>query len=183
MASDMAQAMDTITADVEKLPGAVAVIVDKNGKTLFQHAGGKLGAGTDQPMTLANVFWIASCTKMVYGIAAVQLVEQGILAFDDADLVEKLAPELKTVRILQGFDEKGRPKLVEKKNRITLPMLLNHTSGFGYRFFSEKIFHYGQFVGIDELDGSRQHPYHTPPLRAWHRLVLRRRHRLGRHPD
>lgn len=56
-----------------------------------------------------------------------QLVEQGKLALDDADLVEKLCPELKDVKILKGFDDVGKPILVEKKNRITLRMLLSHT--------------------------------------------------------
>jgi CubicO group peptidase (beta-lactamase class C family) len=78
-------------------------------------------------MTLDNIFWIASCTKMIGGIAAMQLVEQGKLTLDDADLAEKLAPELKRAKILKGFGEDGKPILVEKKNRITLRMLLSHT--------------------------------------------------------
>jgi CubicO group peptidase (beta-lactamase class C family) len=39
-------------------------------------------------MDLESEFWIASCTKMIGGIAAMQLVEQGKLGLDDADLVE-----------------------------------------------------------------------------------------------
>ena len=56
-----------------------------------------------------------------------QLVEQGKLALDDADLVEKVAPELRDMKILKGFDAQDKPILVEKKNRITLRMLLSHT--------------------------------------------------------
>lgn len=81
-------------------------------------------------MTLDSIFWIASCTKMIAGIAAMQLVEQGELKLDDADLAEKLAPELKRAKILKGFGEDGKPNLVEKKNRITLRMLLSHTGMF-----------------------------------------------------
>lgn len=126
----MAKAMDEVTADVNKIPGCVAVVVDKTGKVLFQHASGKRGADSKEPMTLETVFWIASCTKMVCGIAVMQLVEKGVLALDDADMVERLAPELKTIRILKGFDENGKAELVEKKNRITIRMLLNHTGTF-----------------------------------------------------
>jgi hypothetical protein len=43
-------------------------------------------------MTADTVFWIASCTKMIAGIACMQLVEQGKLALDDVELVEKIAP-------------------------------------------------------------------------------------------
>ena len=119
--------MDTTTADPNKIPGCVAVVVDRDGKTLFQGASGKRGVDSKEPMTLDTVFWIASFTKTIGGIAAMQLAEQGKLALDDADFVEKLCPELKTVRILKGFDEHGKPELVDKKNRITLRMLLNNT--------------------------------------------------------
>lgn len=56
-----------------------------------------------------------------------QLVEQGKLSLDDADLAEKLCPELAAVKILTGFDDNDKPILKEKKNRITLRMLLSHT--------------------------------------------------------
>jgi len=121
------KSMDEVTADPNRIPGCVAVVVDKDGRTLFSHASGKRGIDTPEPMTLETVFWIASCTKMICGIAVMQLVEQGKLALDDAGLLERYCPELKTVRILKGFDDTGRAETVEKKNRITLRMLLNHT--------------------------------------------------------
>lgn len=130
--------MDEVTADPHKIPGCVAVVVDRDGKTLFSHASGKKGIDTKEPMTLDAVFWIASCTKMIGGIAAMQLVEQGKLALDDADLVERYCPELKTVRILKGFDENGKAETVAKKNRITLRMLLSHTAGFEYDAADER---------------------------------------------
>jgi CubicO group peptidase (beta-lactamase class C family) len=101
--------------------------VNKEGKTIFQHASGKRGVGTDEPMTMDNIFWIASCTKMIGGIACMQLVEQRKLSLDDADLAEKLCPELKDVQIVTGIGEDGKPIMKAKKNRITLRMLLSHT--------------------------------------------------------
>ena len=127
--------MDETTSDPEKIPGCVAVVVDKSGKTLFEHASGRRGVDSKAPMTLDSVFWIASCTKMVGGIAAMQLVEQGKLALDDADLVERYCPELKHVRILKAIGEDGKAETAEKKNRITLRMLLGHT---GTRFGSNQ---------------------------------------------
>lgn len=121
------KSMDEVTSDPNKIPGCVAVVVDKSGRTIFSHASGKKGLDSPEPMTLETVFWIASCTKMIGGIAAMQLIEQGKLALDDADLVERYCPELKTIRILKGFDQKGKAETVEKKNRITLRMLLTHT--------------------------------------------------------
>lgn len=60
--------MDETTADPNRIPGCVAVVVDRSGNTLFQHASGKRGVDTEEPMTLDSVFWIASCTKMIAGI-------------------------------------------------------------------------------------------------------------------
>ena len=59
-----------------------------------------------------------------------QFVEQGKLSLDDADLAEKLVPELKMVKILKGWGDDGKPILAEKTKRITLRMLLSHTGGF-----------------------------------------------------
>ena len=55
------------------------------------------------------------------------MVEQRRPALDDADLVERSCPELKTVRILKAIDENGKAETVAKKNRITLRMSLNRT--------------------------------------------------------
>ena len=55
-----------------------------------------------------------------------QLHEQGRLDLDDADALERYAPELKSVRILKSI-ENGRVKTVAKRNRITMRMLLSHT--------------------------------------------------------
>ena len=55
-----------------------------------------------------------------------QLHEQGRLDLDDADALERYAPELKSVRILKSI-ENGRVETVAKRNRITMRMLLSHT--------------------------------------------------------
>jgi CubicO group peptidase (beta-lactamase class C family) len=78
-------------------------------------------------MTLESVFWIASCTKLLATIACMQAVEQGILNLDDHKQVYQLCPELEKVQVLQDDGT-----LVDKKNDITLRMLLSHTAGFGY---------------------------------------------------
>ncbi|KIV86035.1 hypothetical protein PV11_01676 [Exophiala sideris] len=130
------------------IPGLVGIAVDKNGQELFAHAAGKRGFGSDEPMTLDNIFWIASCTKMITGLACMQLVEQGKLSLDDADQVAKLCPEIKEPSILQP-DGTLRPA----KKRITLRMLLSHTAGFGYTFFHEGLRDYSKPVGYDEFSG------------------------------
>jgi CubicO group peptidase (beta-lactamase class C family) len=121
-------AIDAATSSPStKIPGFVFVAVNKTGQEIISHASGHRGAETSEPMTLESVFWIASCTKMVAGIACMQLVEQGKLSLDDAESVGKIAPELKRVKVLKGFDENNKPILENKKTGITLRMLLTHT--------------------------------------------------------
>lgn len=90
--NDLKSQIDKVTSTPEETaPGIVYVAVNKKGDTIFEHASGNAGIGKE-PMTLDHTFWIASCTKMITGIACMQLVEQGKLALDDVELVEKIAP-------------------------------------------------------------------------------------------
>ncbi|KAL1989630.1 hypothetical protein VTN49DRAFT_6827 [Thermomyces lanuginosus] len=114
------------------IPGAVFVSVDRDGET-FAYAGGTRGLASKEPMTLDSVFSLFSCTKLITTIACMQLVEKGVLSLDDADQVERLAPELKDVKVLKDG------VLVPKTGRITLRHLLTHTAGFSYSFFREEL--------------------------------------------
>ena len=58
------------------IPGATVVVVGTDGNELLAHSAGKRGTGSKDNMTLENVFWIASCTKMLVGIACMQLVSR-----------------------------------------------------------------------------------------------------------
>ncbi|RDH27200.1 beta-lactamase/transpeptidase-like protein [Aspergillus welwitschiae] len=118
------------------LPGVVAMVVDKNGDQVFAHAAGQRGHGHDHlgVMQIDTLFWIASCTKLITGIACMQLVERGVLTLDDTEIVQRHCPELRHVRVLQPD---GR--LVEKQRDITLRMLLSHTAGFGYSFIDANL--------------------------------------------
>ncbi|KAL4879721.1 beta-lactamase/transpeptidase-like protein [Aspergillus karnatakaensis] len=141
--------LDDACADQESgIPGTTVVVVNKDGDELFAHSAGQRGKGSPEPMTLDTIFWIASCTKMLVGVACMQLVEQGILELDNGEQTEHLCPELKELKVLRpdgGFEE--------KKNAITLRMLLTHTSGFGYTFFNERLRNWSQPAGIDEFSG------------------------------
>lgn len=114
--------MDAACSASNGIPGASVVVVNRDGQELFAHAAGKRGLGKPEPMSLDNMFWIASCTKVITGIAVMQLVEQGRLALDDADQLETVCPELRDVKVLRDDGA-----MEEKKRRITLRMLLTHT--------------------------------------------------------
>lgn len=116
------------------VPGLVFAAVDKSGQYLTQNTSGTKGLQTDEPMTNDSIFWIASCTKMITGIACMQLHEQGKLDIDSSKQLYELCPELKDKKVLEA---PGR--LVERKGEITVRKLLSHTAGFGYSFFNERL--------------------------------------------
>ncbi|KAI9927544.1 hypothetical protein AWENTII_006368 [Aspergillus wentii] len=150
----------TTTGSSPKVAGLVYCAVDRQGEIIFSHASGETGLGSKTPMTLDTTFWIASCTKLITSIACMQLVEQGRLALDDVEQVESLAPELKAVQVLERAD--GGFRLVPKNRGITLRMLLNHTSGFGYAFEDTKLCDWARPVGLDDFSGVESDVLHRP---------------------
>lgn len=147
--SHLRDTVDRACFDPQKgIPGVTIVVINKDGKELFAHSAGKRGLVSKDPMTLDTLFWIASCTKMLTGLACMQLVEKGALQLDDGDALENILPELKEVQVLR---EDGTCETKNKK--ITLRMLLTHTSGFGYTFLNERLRDWSFPAGANEFSG------------------------------
>ena len=134
-------------ADTKEVPGVVAVAANSDG-VIYEGAFGKrdLANGTD--MAADSVFWIASMTKALTATAAMQLVEQGKLQLDEP--ISKVLPELAAPQVLEGFDDKGQPKLRPAKRPITLRQLLTHTAGFTYDLWDADT---AQYVKAANLPG------------------------------
>ncbi|PYH85844.1 beta-lactamase family protein [Aspergillus uvarum CBS 121591] len=133
-----------------RTPRLVYAAVDRTGAIIFSHASGKTGLGQEDPMTLDTVFYMTFCTKLLTSIACMQLVEQGKLALDDSDQLQSLASELRDVQ------------MVAKERRLTLRMLLNHPSGFGYAFEDLKLLEWSRPVGLDDFSGNTHDVLHRP---------------------
>ena len=86
----------TSVLDRHHIPGAVAVVVTRS-RTMYGAAFGLTDASARRPMTRDAIFRIASMTKPVTSVAAMQLVEQGRIGLDDP--AAKYLPELKDLRI------------------------------------------------------------------------------------
>ncbi|KAK3075987.1 hypothetical protein LTR53_000164 [Teratosphaeriaceae sp. CCFEE 6253] len=152
------ESLDGVTSDSKTgVAGLVFVAIGKDGKQIVASASGNTGLYNREPMTLDTVFWIASCTKLLATMACLQAVEQGKLKLDDHSQVYKLCPELEKVKVLQDDFT-----LVDKEKDITLRMLLNHTAGFGYEFFNEKLRDYGRPVGFDVFHADVKDIYRMP---------------------
>src|SRR6202035_1534966 len=103
-------------SDAREIPGVVAIAANSK-EVIYQGAYGKRDLSKDDAMTPDSVFWIASKTKAITTARAMQLVEQGKLALDAP--IGKVLPDLAALKVLEGFDAEGEPKLRPAKNPIT----------------------------------------------------------------
>lgn len=61
---------------------------------------------------------IASATKLLTTIMALQCVDRGLIGLDDD--VEILVPDLTSMKVLTGFDNDGNPIMRDRRGTITL---------------------------------------------------------------
>lgn len=121
-----------------KIPAAVGSIADRR-KTLYSGAFGVRDA-SGVPVRVDSIFRIASMTKPVTTVAALQLVEQGKV--DLSEPIAKHLPQLANLDVLEGFDGSGKPVLRPARTPITLHHLLTQTSGLCYSIWDERMFRY-----------------------------------------
>jgi CubicO group peptidase (beta-lactamase class C family) len=146
-------------AEVKDVAGVVAMAATEDG-ILYQGAFGKrdLAKGTD--MTLDSVFWIASMTKAITSAGAMQLVEQGKLQLEQP--MGALLPDLASPQVLEGFDDKGEPKLRAAKGPITLRHLLTHTAGFTYDLWDANTARYAKYAQLPGIITCKNAALKTP---------------------
>ncbi|KAL1640063.1 hypothetical protein SLS58_007330 [Diplodia intermedia] len=130
---DKATAWDGHT-DNRTTHGIVCKAINSDGTTLLAHASGTTHPSTSSPaITPSNTFAIASCTKLLTSICALQCVERGLIGLDDP--LDALLPELCAQPIITpnpnpraetqfAYTPRSRP--------LTLRHLLTHTSGLAY---------------------------------------------------
>ncbi len=131
--------------DAKDVPGVVAMAATDKG-LLYEGAFGTRVLDNGTAMTLDTVFRIASMTKAITSVAAMQLVEQGKLTLDDP--VPNIDPALGSPQVLEGFDAAGAPRLRPAKRPITLRHLLTHTAGFCYELWDANMVRYVKTTGM-----------------------------------
>jgi CubicO group peptidase (beta-lactamase class C family) len=112
----VAVAMQEMIAKNE-IAGAVTVIVDKD-KVLHLDTSGFANVEARKPMAPDTLFWIASMTKPVTGVAILMLQDEGKLKVSDP--VSKYIPEFARLKTPSG-----------KPANLTITQILTHTSGLG----------------------------------------------------
>ncbi len=156
------QAIDDVlrqAIDAGAVPGVVAVAATDEG-VVYHGAFGVRELERDAAITPDTVGYIASMTKALTAAAAMQLVERGKLTLDGP--AADITPELSRTRVLEGFDQAGKPRLRAPKRPITLRHLLTHTSGFGYEIWDADIIRYQQVTGTPSIFTSQNAALSAP---------------------
>ena len=130
------------------IPGVVALAADDRG-VIYEGAFGRRAVNKEEPMTIDSVFRIASMTKAVTGAAAMQLVEKNCIGLEQQ--MGEVLPVVKDVKVLEGFNADGTPRLRDPRVPITLQHLLTHTSGYGYDIFNPNLARYIELVELPSI--------------------------------
>ena len=153
--SDIAPDIDTVLRDaVERgaVPQVVAMAADRTGP-IYEGAAGPKVAGQSEQVGPDSMFRIASMTKMVATVAALQQAERGELDLDAP--VDTFIPEFAEVGVLEGFDG-DTPRIRPPASRATVEQLITHTAGFGYWFWNADILKWEEVTGTPNvLSGDR----------------------------
>lgn len=116
-----------------KLPGVVFMIA-RNGKLAYGDAIGSLDPKQQRPMTGDAIFRIYSMSKPLVSVAAMMLVEDGVIQLTDP--VSKFLPSMRnlqvSVAIINEEFAKTTYRLVPAQQEMTVQDLLRHSSGLVY---------------------------------------------------
>ena len=130
--------------DAGRIQGAVVGVTRRN-KVVYMKAHGVLDDTTERPMTKDAMFPMASSTKPVLGVAAMMMIEEGLISPDDE--VQKYIPEFEGIQVAvakesgekdvrkskskEGFKKGKVPdfELVDVERPLTVHDLLTHTAG------------------------------------------------------
>ena len=134
--------------DAGQLPGAV-VLIARNDKVAYLHTFGDQDREKKIPMAADSIFRIASMTKPIVTVAAMELVEEGKL--DIAAPVAQYLPEFKELQVgvekVDPTSGKAELSLEPQKRPMTVQDLLRHTAGLVYGQFGDGLVHQAYRAG------------------------------------
>ncbi len=123
--------------DAKKYPGAVTLIA-KNGKIIYESEVGWSDSLRTEPYRKDHLFRMASMTKPIVSVAAMQLIEQGKLNLDDP--VGKYITSFNETEVLTDFNPADSTYTSKPSESIpTIRQLLTHTAGVPYGFMNPSV--------------------------------------------
>ncbi len=140
------------------MPNVVAVAGNADGP-IYEGAFGPKAAGKPGEVTVDTLYRIASMTKMVTTVAALQLVEQGKLDLDAP--VANYRPEFADLKVLDGWDG-DTPRLRDPASQATVRQLASHSSGLAYWFWNADIVRWEALTGIGNALSGKGEMFSAP---------------------
>lgn len=122
-----------------RVPGVVAVAATGD-RVLHEGAFGRADLESEEPLKLDALFRIASMAKPITSVAVMQLMEQGKVSLGAS--ADRYLPELAKLKVLEGFDDQGQPRLRNAARPPTIRELLSNTSGYAYTGWNEDMRRY-----------------------------------------
>ncbi len=121
--------MDSLTNWI--IPGNSVCVYHKN-KEVFRYSSGYSDVETKEPMSADKYINIYSCSKVTTVVAAMQLVEKGIINLSDS--LYKYIPAYKNMTVKQP-----NGSFEAAKNVITIENLFTMTAGLNYSLYSKGV--------------------------------------------
>lgn len=123
--------------EAKKYPGAVTLVA-KNGKIIYESEVGWSDSTRTEPYRKDHLFRMASMTKPLVSVAAMQLVEAGKLKLEDS--VGKYIPSFMETQVLTDFNPIDTTwTSTITANIPTIHQLLTHTAGVPYGFINPPV--------------------------------------------
>ena len=125
-----------LDAYMEQMPErglpACELSVSRDGKIVYRKCVGFADAAKTRPVKETDTYWLFSATKVITCIAAMRLVEQGVIALDDP--VSKYIPEYARLRVLNKDGS-----ICDAQNVMTVEHLFTMCGGLNYDISHEII--------------------------------------------
>lgn len=115
--------------DGNHIAGALILVGNDDGIGMLESVGTQ-GPDDDTPIDAQTIFRIYSMTKPVVSVAAMSMVEDGLLSVDDP--VSKYIPEFATLEVIDNETGETHPA----RNTMTVEHLLTHKSGIVQGIFA-----------------------------------------------
>ena len=119
-------------------------------ETLYAHAAGLLSVAKAVPMREDALFRIHSMTKPLTSVAALMLIDEGLLRLDDS--VASFVPSFTAPQVVTKVNPDGTPATRPARLPVTIRHLLTHTSGIGYGFSDPMLLQLTTKTGKPEVE-------------------------------
>lgn len=153
----------SVYVEEHQVPGMVTLL-SRNDEVHVETLG-TFALGDTTPLQRDTIFRIASLTKMVAAVAAMQLVEDCKIRLDDS--IEPWLPELANRQVLKDLNSE-LDETVPAKRAITLRDLLTFRMGFGSILAMPDTYPIQKFIRQYEIGGDQpQLPTQFPATDEW----------------